>query len=223
MAPKWVVDVRDKLSRHDGFQLLKTLYYKDGIPERELDGASDVFRVYKLSKRYSNNDDGAAVALLFYRLSLLVPRSVYPGEVSAAALDPEKLRRAKDLGAKDCLDHFAKCGLSKPAEPSIPPEARLPECFAITYVNLSPRMRRDFKEQLSIVVGVYREKQLDLFNLFCRLSHGSGETTADRFIEALNNAQVPSPIFEELQDQLDSHHIQYTPIAIGRYDYSHGS
>ena len=160
MAPKWVVDVRDKLSRHDGFQLLKTLYYKDGIPERELDGASDVFRVYKLSKRYSNNDDGAAVALLFYRLSLLVPRSVYPGEVSAAALDPEKLRRAKDLGAEDCLDHFAKCGLSKPAEPSIPPEARLPECFAITYVNLSPRMRRDFKEQLSIVVGVYREKQL---------------------------------------------------------------
>ena len=222
---KWLVGVRDKLSRYAGFQLLKILYYEDSITERELDGAGDVFDVYTLSKESHNDGHSTAVALLYYRLSLLVPRSMHAPdgeEREDATLDPAKLLRAKDLGAKDCLDYFAKCGLSTPAEPSVSPEARLPECFVTAYVNLSPRKRRHFEEQLATVVGVYRRKQLDLFNLFCRLSHHEGNV-ADRFIEALNNAEVPSPVFDQLQHQLDAYNIQHDPIAEGTGPHkSHG-
>ena len=211
---KWIVGVRDKLSRRDGFQLLKILYHKDNeIQEGELDRAGNVYQVYTLSKN-STKDDGGAVALLYYRLTLLVPHSVAPPD-GQSALDPDKLLTAKDLGAQDCLDYYEKCGLSRPGEPSVSPEARLPECFVMAYVTLSPPRRQHFKEQLSIAVGVYREKQLDLFNLFCRLSHGSSETTVDTFISALNNAEVPPMIFEQLQHQLDSHCIQHNPIDIG--------
>ena len=212
---RWLVGVKDKLSRHDGLQLLKILYSEDGENlESELDREQSVFDVYKLSKNRQNRNHSATVALLCYRLGVLVPRPVHADDAEGA-LDPAKLLRAKDLGAQDCLDYLGNCGLMKPADPSVPPGARFSECFVTAYVNLSPRKRRDFKETLSERVGVYREEQLDLFNLFCRLSRSIDESVADRFMIALNNAEVPSPIFDQLQQQLDSHGIPYCPISEG--------
>ena len=215
---RWLVGVRDKLSRHDGLQLVKILYYRDpGISGRDLDGADSVFHIYSLSKDSLGGDGEAAVALLYYRLSLLVlQRSVEGANGLDTGLDPGKLLRAKDLGGQDCLKYYAECGLITPPEPSVQPEARLLECFVTAYVNLSPRKRKQLREILADTVGVYRVKQLDLFNLFCRFLHQSDEeSTADKFIITLNNAEVPQQVFDQLQTQLANHNISYHPIARG--------
>ena len=73
---RWLVGVSDKLSRHDGLQLLTILYYRDrNMNEGELDSADSVFKIYRHSKDSLDGDNRACVALLHYRLGLLVPDS----------------------------------------------------------------------------------------------------------------------------------------------------
>ena len=212
---KWLLGVDEKLSKHDGLQLLKILYYKDDIFEGELDAARKPTDIYTLSKRCQNDDVRQAIALLIHRLTLLVPRSPpTEPEDSDAYLDPDKLYQAKDLGAKACLDYLEdrKCQVVRPAvqvNDLISPESRLLECLVTAYVNVSPRKRKALRRELANRVGVH-PTQFDLFNLICKLlrkGDDDAENIGGEFVNALNNVEVPEPVYEHLRQQLNCHSI----------------
>lgn len=219
-SKRWLTGVLDKLSRHDGLQLMKILYYGDDIiPERDLDNAKSILEVNDLFKQQQQQQESDSLAVLYYRLGLLVPRYVPCSE--GHDLDPSRLREAKDLGAQHCLDYFDECGLPTPSNPQIQSRARFSECFVIAYVNLSPKRRRVLKEKLASEVRVYRDRQLDLFNLFTRLCHTSNEEPANNFMSALNNSEVPLQIFEQVQGQFETHHISHSPLGVGEYSVTY--
>ena len=235
---KWLLGLDDKLSKDDGVQLLKILYSKDVI-EGDLDRARTPKEIFVL---YSGNHSvDEAVAILLHRLTLLVPVKTpdFDAEEGATALevapDPVKILRAKDLGAQACLDHFEKCGVSRPdtrAEDLILQGAKLLESLVTVYVNVSPRKRNAIRERLARQIGAYPYRdQVDLFNLFCRFlrcinednsndeteSKSVDEITVDRFVATLNESGgVPSLVTEGFVTQLDSYNIRQDPYSPGK-------
>jgi hypothetical protein len=202
--PKWITGLGDKLG-NDGLQLLKLLH-RGVISQRQLeDDVQSPKDLYDLAGQEAESDD-AALALFIHRIYLLVPLS------QPTAKDPARILEIKDLGAKACLDYLRECDLSPPSvEVSnlVSDKSKLMECLVTAYVNMSPRKRQDFREQLADQVGVYREG-FNIFELVCRLfQRGSerAEQVVGRFVNALNKAPVPRVIVENLRDQLVSHGI----------------
>lgn len=226
---KWLLGVNNKLSKHDGLQLLKILYYKDGITEGDLDAARRPTDIYTLSKNCQKGDVQQTVALLIHRLALLVPRSPPTDrEDGGGYLNPDRLFQAKNLGAQACLDYLENkaCQVVRPdiqVSDLIPPEGRLLECLVTTFVNVSPRKRKALRHQLANAVSVH-PTQFDLFNLVGKfLRKGNGEDIGDmeiivsKFVSALNAIEVPKPVYDHLSQQLRSHSIPHAPFSTGRF------
>lgn len=222
LSNKWVIGVERKLSKDDGFQLLKILYYKDyGIDESDLDAAKDPKRIYTLSKNSLRGNKNAALNLLIHRVRLLVPQYQPNAEERGdGSRDPIRLFNAKDLGAQACLDHLIECRLPPAQDVQIDPtiisgEAKLLECLVTAYVNLSPRKRSEFRDQLTNIIG-YFHGNCDLFNYFIKfLRHEENDAVRiiGDFVNILNNIRVPRMIPDLVQNELNLRNINY-PAAL---------
>ena len=209
--PKWMTGVEVKLSK-EGLLLLKLLYYGE-LPQRQLQDEIDSPKdLYHLAAQGRENDE-TVLACFIHRIHLLVPQS------QPAAEDPAKILKAKDLGAQACLDHLQWCDLPPPSiqvdDLNISSKSKLMECLVMAYVNMSPRRRQNFREQLADQVGVYREG-FNIFQLVCQLfqrESEAAENVVGRIVNALNNAPVPEAIVKNLKGQLVSYDIPHQPFG----------
>ena len=211
---QWKIGLDDKLS-DEGLLLLKLLYYEDGLPKRELaDNVQEPKELYDLATRETESDD-TAFAIFHRRMVLLVPQP------QPNAKDPVRIMEVKDLGAQACLDHLGTCQLSPPSiqvDHLISSKSKLLECLVMAYVNMSPRKRQDFREQLAKQVGMYRAK-FNIFQIVCQLLQRNGERSEEvvgGVVNALNNTIVPKAIVVTLEDQLVSCGIPHKPFSGGR-------
>ena len=208
----WLLKVGQKLSP-EGKLLLKLLYYKC-LPQRTLENKVREPRdLYTESMKLSPDQAGRehnilsaddALAVYIHRLSILVPQPTGVDQLDAA----------KNLGAQDCLDNLRTCEVTRPPLNAVfSQESKLLECLVKSYVDMTPKQRKNLKAQLGKKVGV-NPLNMDVFELFVTLFeklNGKNEII-DKFVCALGNAGAPKAIVADLKRNLENNEIPHNPF-----------